>query len=167
MALEPIGERTPANLAGPGNAGRGRYGPPRKLTPSRGAIRTHDPELAGHVAWAITAVVCVALAAVVAAVASLNVALPDIARSTHATQTQLEWVIDAYSLVFAALLLLPGGAIGDRFGRRLAAGTISIFVQFLAFFGFIFVVLQYLQLVRGDTAVVSAVSMLPMAAVLR
>jgi MFS family permease len=39
-------------------------------------------------------------------------------------------------------------------------------VQFLAFFGFIFVVLQYLQLVRGDTAVVSAVSMLPMAAAL-
>lgn len=64
-------------------------------------------------------VVCVALAAVVAAMSSLNVALPDIARSTHATQTQLEWVIDAYSLVFAALLL-PAGAIGDRFGRRRA-----------------------------------------------
>jgi EmrB/QacA subfamily drug resistance transporter len=51
--------------------------------------------------------------------ASLNVALPSIARSTHATQTQLEWVIDAYSLVFASLLL-PAGAIGDKFGRRLA-----------------------------------------------
>jgi EmrB/QacA subfamily drug resistance transporter len=50
---------------------------------------------------------------------SLNVALPDIARSTHASQTQLEWVIDAYSLVFAALLL-PAGAIGDRYGRRRA-----------------------------------------------
>jgi EmrB/QacA subfamily drug resistance transporter len=50
-------------------------------------------------------------------VASLNVALPDIARSTHAGLTQLEWVIDAYSLVFAALLL-PAGALGDRYGRR-------------------------------------------------
>jgi EmrB/QacA subfamily drug resistance transporter len=68
---------------------------------------------------AATAVVCVALAAVVAAMSSLNVALPDIARSTHASQTRLEWVIDAYSLVFAALLL-PAGAIGDRFGRRRA-----------------------------------------------
>jgi EmrB/QacA subfamily drug resistance transporter len=68
---------------------------------------------------AITVVVCVALATVVAAMSSLNVALPDIARSTHATQTQLEWVIDAYSLVFASLLL-PAGAIGDRFGRRRA-----------------------------------------------
>ena len=38
---------------------------------------------------AITVVVCLALAAVVAAMASLNVALPDIARSTHASQTQL------------------------------------------------------------------------------
>src|ERR1700726_105667 len=66
---------------------------------------------------AITAVVCVALAAVVAAMSSLNVALPDIARATHATQTQLAWIIDAYSLVFASLLL-PAGAIGDRYGRR-------------------------------------------------
>jgi EmrB/QacA subfamily drug resistance transporter len=67
----------------------------------------------------VTAVVCLALAAVVAAMASLNVALPSVARSTHASQTQLEWVIDAYSLVFASLLL-PAGAIGDKFGRRRA-----------------------------------------------
>ena len=67
----------------------------------------------------ITAVVCLALAAVVAAMASLNIALPDIARDTHASQTDLLWVIDAYSLAFAALLL-PGGAIGDRYGRRVA-----------------------------------------------
>ena len=68
---------------------------------------------------AITAVVCLALATVVAAMSSLNVALPDIARSTHASQTQLSWIIDAYSLVFASLLLLAG-AIGDRYGRRRA-----------------------------------------------
>jgi EmrB/QacA subfamily drug resistance transporter len=67
----------------------------------------------------VTAVVCLALAAVVAAMASLNVALPGIARSTHASQTQLAWIIDAYSLVFASLLL-PAGAIGDRYGRRRA-----------------------------------------------
>ena len=68
---------------------------------------------------AVTAVVCLALAAVTAAMASLNVALPDLARDTQATQTQHEWIIDAYSLVFAALLL-PAGALGDRFGRRRA-----------------------------------------------
>src|SRR6516164_4386664 len=67
----------------------------------------------------VTAVVCIALAAVAAAMASLNVALPDLARGTQATQTQLEWIIDAYSLVFASLLL-PAGALGDRYGRRRA-----------------------------------------------
>lgn len=68
---------------------------------------------------AITAVVCLALAAVVAAVSSLSVALPGIARSTNASQTSLSWIVDAYALVFAALLL-PAGAIGDRYGRRRA-----------------------------------------------
>lgn len=75
----------------------------------------------------ITAVVCLALATVVAAMASLNVALPDIARDTHASQTQLSWIIDAYSLVFASLLLLSG-AFGDRYGRRTALiAGLSIF----------------------------------------
>jgi EmrB/QacA subfamily drug resistance transporter len=68
---------------------------------------------------AVLVVTCLALATVMSAMASLNVALPSIARSTHASQTELAWVVDAYSLVFAALLLV-GGAIGDRFGRRLA-----------------------------------------------
>ena len=40
-------------------------------------------------------------------------------RSTHASQTQLEWIIDAYLLVFCGLLL-PAGALGDRYGRRRA-----------------------------------------------
>jgi hypothetical protein len=81
--------------------------------------RLAAPSRPGPRHGAITAVVCVALAAVVAAMSSLNVALPDIARSTHASQTQLSWIIDAYSLVFAALLL-PAGALGDRYGRRRA-----------------------------------------------
>src|SRR3954468_3353680 len=75
----------------------------------------------------VLAVTCLALATVVSAVASLNVAIPSIARDTHATQTQLSWVIDAYALVFAALLLL-GGAIGDRYGRRRALiGGLGLF----------------------------------------
>ena len=68
---------------------------------------------------AVLPVIMVALAAVVFAVASLNVALPSVARDTGASQTQLSWIVDAYALVFAALLLL-GGAIGDRYGRRRA-----------------------------------------------
>ncbi|HWA66294.1 MAG TPA: MFS transporter [Mycobacteriales bacterium] len=67
----------------------------------------------------VTAVVCLALGGVTAAMASLNVAIPDLVRSTHATQTQLEWIIDAYLLVFS-VMLLPSGALGDRYGRRRA-----------------------------------------------
>src|SRR5580704_1484122 len=65
----------------------------------------------------VTVVVCIALGAVAAAMASLNVAIPGLVRSTHASQTQLEWIIDAYLLVFS-VLLLPAGALGDRYGRR-------------------------------------------------
>jgi predicted MFS family arabinose efflux permease len=49
---------------------------------------------------------------------------------------------------------------------RLAAGTLSIFVQFFAFFGFIFIALQFLQIVRGDSPLVAAVSILPLAGAL-
>ena len=72
---------------------------------------------------AVLRVMCLALMMVVGAVASLNVALPEIARSTGATQTQLQWMVAAYALAFAALLL-PAGAIGDRIGRKpvLASG---------------------------------------------
>src|SRR6185437_2163191 len=66
---------------------------------------------------ALLAVMCLALMMVVAAVASLNVALPDLARSTGASQSQLQWIVDAYALVFAGLLL-PAGALGDRYGRK-------------------------------------------------
>jgi EmrB/QacA subfamily drug resistance transporter len=65
----------------------------------------------------VLGVLCLALMMVVAAVASLNVALPDLARDTGATQSQLQWIVDAYALVFAGLLL-PAGALGDRFGRK-------------------------------------------------
>src|SRR3954453_1444830 len=62
-------------------------------------------------------VMCLALMMVVAAVASLNVALPAIARDTGASQTELQWIVAAYAVAFAALLL-PAGAIGDRYGRK-------------------------------------------------
>ena len=70
---------------------------------------------------------CLALMMVVGAVASLNVALPEIARDTGASQTQLQWIVTAYALAFAALLL-PAGAIGDRIGRKpVLASGLAIF----------------------------------------
>ena len=67
--------------------------------------------------WWILAVLCLSLVVVVAGNASLNVALPTLVRELDATQTQLQWLVDAYALVFAGLLL-PFGALGDRYGRK-------------------------------------------------
>jgi len=47
----------------------------------------------------------------------VNVTLPTLVRELHATNTQLQWVVDAYNLVFAALLL-TAGSLSDRFGRK-------------------------------------------------
>ena len=47
----------------------------------------------------------------------VNVALPALVRELHATTTALQWVVDSYNLVFAALLL-TFGSLSDRFGRK-------------------------------------------------
>jgi EmrB/QacA subfamily drug resistance transporter len=75
----------------------------------------------------ILAVVSLALMTVVSAVSGLNVALPDLARETGASQTEITWIVDAYTVVFAGLLLFAG-ALGDRFGRReLLVGGLAVF----------------------------------------
>ena len=48
----------------------------------------------------------------------VNVALPALQADLNATGTDVQWVVEAYALFLAALLLL-GGSLGDRFGRRL------------------------------------------------
>jgi EmrB/QacA subfamily drug resistance transporter len=62
-------------------------------------------------------VACMGVSLVIASMVALNTALGDIAVATSATQSQLTWVVDCYSVVLACLLL-PAGAIGDRYGRR-------------------------------------------------
>ena len=87
-------------------------------------MRRHAEDVSRNL---VLAAMCVALGTVVSAVSSLNVAIPDLARDLHATQTQLQWVVDAYAVVFAGLLLLAG-AIGDAFGRRhLLLGGLAVF----------------------------------------
>jgi len=64
-------------------------------------------------------VACSGVALVIASMVALNTALADIAVATSASQTQLTWIVDSYTLLLACLLL-PAGAIGDRYGRRTA-----------------------------------------------
>ncbi len=66
--------------------------------------------------WTL-AVSCLAVALVMAGVASLMTALPELAADIGASQTQATWIVDAYTLVLASVLL-PAGAVGDRLGRR-------------------------------------------------
>jgi EmrB/QacA subfamily drug resistance transporter len=65
----------------------------------------------------ILAVMCLALVMVVAGVSMLANGMPHLAESLGASQSEQQWIVDAYALTLAALLL-PAGALGDRFGRR-------------------------------------------------
>lgn len=67
--------------------------------------------------WAILAVLCVTLLLVSLDTTVLNVALPSIVVDLRATSSDLQWVVDAYAIVFASLLLTLG-ALGDRLGRK-------------------------------------------------
>lgn len=86
--------------------------------------------------WLILYILCLSLTMVVISMSSLNVALPSIQRELNASGSDLQWIVDAYVLVFAGLLL-PFGALGDRWGRKrvlLAGmtlfGTISALAAF-------------------------------------
>src|SRR3954447_21565917 len=80
--------------------------------------------------WWTLSVLCLSLLMVVVGNTALNVAIPTLVRDIHATDTQLQWIVDAYSLVFAGLLLTCG-ALGDRFGRK-GALTIGLCIFGLA-----------------------------------
>ena len=66
---------------------------------------------------AILAVVLVAALAINVETTIVNVALPTLNSALGASTKALQWIVDAYNLAFAALVL-AGGTIGDRFGRR-------------------------------------------------
>ena len=79
--------------------------PSEAETPPRGA------------SWWTLGAVCVAVFMLLLDITVVNVALPDIQRSLDASFSDLQWVVDAYSLTLAALLL-TAGSLADRLGRR-------------------------------------------------
>jgi EmrB/QacA subfamily drug resistance transporter len=65
----------------------------------------------------VLTVVLLAVLAITVETTVVNVALPTLNTALGASTTQLQWIVDAYNLAFAALVL-AGGGLGDRFGRR-------------------------------------------------
>jgi EmrB/QacA subfamily drug resistance transporter len=80
--------------------------------------------------WWVLSVLCLALLVVGLDITILNVALPTISSSLGADTARLQWIVDSYTLAFAAVML-PAGVLGDRYGRKkvlllgLAAFTIA------------------------------------------
>ncbi len=67
--------------------------------------------------WPALAVLCVPLLIVSLDGTVLNVALPTLVRDLHASDSQLQWIVDAYALVFGGLMLVSG-SLADRIGRK-------------------------------------------------
>ena len=82
--------------------------------------------------WLMLPVLCLSVFLVVVDNTIVNVALPSLNNDLGASITQLQWIVDAYSLAFAGLLL-AGGGVGDRFGRK------GVMQAGLVFFGIFFV----------------------------
>lgn len=77
--------------------------------------------------YLILSVLCLSLVMIVMGNVALNIALPKLGASLHSSFTAEQWMVDAYSLLFAGLLL-PAGALGDRFGRKGALqGGLAVF----------------------------------------
>jgi EmrB/QacA subfamily drug resistance transporter len=88
------------------------------------AVRTHQIPVPhprqgrpGSSRWFALAVLCVSILMVNLDNTVLNVALPTLVRDLHATSSQLQWIVDAYMLVFGGLLLVAG-SLADRVGRK-------------------------------------------------
>ena len=84
-----------------------------------------EPDRVYRRRWWTLGVMCLSLLVIGLDNTILNVALPTLVRDLHASTSQLQWIVDAYALVFASLLL-TAGSLGDRYGRRrvLAAGMV-------------------------------------------
>ena len=68
--------------------------------------------------WWTLGTMCLSMFMIMLDSTVVNVALPSIQKDLHTSVDQLEWVVNGYTLSFAALLV-TGGRLGDIFGRRL------------------------------------------------
>jgi EmrB/QacA subfamily drug resistance transporter len=87
--------------------------PPSPRPPDRAAPAEHVSRRKGWILFAL----CLAALIINVDVTIVNVALPSLVRELGATTTSLQWIVDAYTLVFAALIL-AAGSLSDRVGRK-------------------------------------------------
>ncbi len=88
--------------------------------PASTATAGGDPSAAVHARrWVILALLAGCLALIALDNTIVNVALPRMQEDLHASEGELQWIVDSYSLFFAGSLLIAG-SLGDRYGRRLA-----------------------------------------------
>jgi EmrB/QacA subfamily drug resistance transporter len=85
------------------------------ITSTASASYADDPWYARR--WWTLAALCLSLLVIVMDNTILNVAIPRLVEELHASNSQLQWIIDSYTIVFAGLLLTTG-SLGDRFGRK-------------------------------------------------
>src|ERR1700678_2090687 len=88
--------------------------PTSTTAPAEGA--SGDAQHSARRWWALVAIAASVLV-VGLDLTVLNLALPDMAVTLHASTGDLQWISDSYSLVLAALIL-PAGLLGDRYGRK-------------------------------------------------
>ncbi len=136
-ALPPDGQSAGNQSGGAAGANRADPGSPEAAGAGAGGGRRTGPE--PHKWWTLVAV-CLGTFMLLLDVTIVNVALPDIQTSLKASFSDLQWVVDAYALTLAALLL-TAGSLADTFGRR------KLFIVGLT----IFTLASLLCGVAGDT----------------
>jgi EmrB/QacA subfamily drug resistance transporter len=129
------------------------------------AARHFTPESIHRRRWWILAALCTSLVVIAIDNTVLNVALPTIQNDLNASNTELQWIVDGYILVFAAMLLTMG-TLGDRFGRhRALMGGLVVFGIFSFLSGFAetpgqLIVTRVLQGLGGAAIMPSTLSIL-------
>ena len=88
------------------------------VTPVHARPLHEDPRIHAR-RWFLLAMMCLSLVLVVMSVSGLVTAIPTMQEELDASASQIQWILDAYAIVFAGSLL-TAGALGDRFGRKRA-----------------------------------------------
>src|SRR5690606_28018693 len=132
---------------------------PRSLASPRGAATRGDMRSEDTRRWLALGALALAMLTIGLDVTVLTVALPTLAVDLHANTAALQWFTGAYTLALAALML-PAGALGDRYGRK------KVLIGALVLFGAAWVACAFAgssgQLIAGRVVLgVAAAAMMP------